>query len=1223
MKSYLKNVFFVLVFVSSTILYSTSVHAKYLVDDAYYWLIDSFSFSDSALEETSESTITESANAEAALSGTQVGNEFFGLQNNSEAEEQRRLHLKFANDKKKINLAITNTKKLIEQSQERAYLPELYLRLSELYIEKSRIVYFLRKTEPDAVKGAKLSSIEANTLKIQAIEVYKRIISHYPNYKHLDKVHFFMAHEFRELNRIPEMVAQYRSLIKKYPNSEYVSESLLLLGDYFMNEAQLDMAKRQYEAVLKYPNSSAVDIARYKLAWVHINKKDFGPAIKLLEESVSGVSAGLKADVDTYNRVDIRLESLNDMAFSYSEFYKKSSPQDAVDYFKKYAWSRPAYVYVVEKLAYRFLIKKKWQHAAYLYRELSALQHDPSKLLEYAENIFICVNESESYDDADQDVRIIVEALKQQRYTVHIEDKDKLELMKRYELYARDVSTKLHDKSQKTGLQKDYETSVDAYKTYLDFFDDAYLKNSLVYNQMEENYAETLFSAQDYSEAGKIFERVANKIDAKTHPKKKERHLYSATLSYYSALKERENLNYFQITQARSGLQDTGTLFASLYPKSKHVSNVLFNVAWIKHDEGKYRDSIAGFRDFVARYPKGKEAEFAVQLIVDAYHTLEDYEGLSTYGAEVVANTFLKQAIRTEVATIVKAAESKIISGLIISSVEDWDTGKNEMQDYALLHRSTALGEQALNALFVASKENNDLAEIQSAGRDFITHYRQSDKVENILKVMIETAVKSGQYRTLVWDLEAFAERFPKQTSSVDFLYQAAQLRQNMQQYQLANQNYTRLLTGFKTSKVMQREMVLSIARNEKKLGNTTAAINVLTKNRKLYDQPGRLEVDAKVANLYFSDGQYKQARKYQKRALSNYKLNKQYSAALTDEVAEISYSSVRQLDDQYFSLQLKGKINNSIVTSKTSQFEKLQKAYLSVLDYGSPQWSLKACYRLYEGFMEYAKFLKSAPLPELTEEETQEYRQIIAETANEYELEARQYLQTGNDLALKLKSFDPALMQYDARMSHSTDVARNESTNNESTNNESTNNESTNNIAHFAATKKNTEIGEFALNDALLKSLHYQLTKKPEDFAIQLELAAAYQKKQDYAQTIVMVKNLLSREDSLESSIKSEVYTLLGASYVGVGEDRLAKESFSKALESDSNNQDATLNLAALYQHYGHIDEANKLFDAVNIPTDNAFKSDWLHPRAKQLFDARLLSESPIGEKTNNSNAH
>jgi tetratricopeptide (TPR) repeat protein len=1182
-----------------TLLITAHAQAKYGVDDAFDWLVHLVS----PAQETSPDGESADANKatestelpDGELSGNQLGNDFFGVSANSEAEEQRRMHQKFSVDKQKINLAIENTKKLIEQSQERAYLPELYLRLSELYIEKSRIVYFLRKTEPDAVKGEKLSSLEANTLKIQAIEVYKRILSHYPNYSHLDKVHFFMAHEFRELNRIEDMVAQYQALIERFQDSEYVPESLLLLGDYYMNDGQLDLAKRQYEAVLKHPNSSAVAIARYKLAWVHINKKEFGPAIRLLEQSVSGASAGKQLDVDTYNRVDIRLEALNDMAFSYSEFYKKEPPRHAVDYFRQYAWSRPAYTVVLEKLAYRFLIKKKWQHAAYLYRELSNLQHDPEKLLEYAENIFICVNESKDYEHADQDVRIIVSALQKQRYTVHVADDDRQELMTRYELYARDVSTRLHDTSRKTGAQGDFLTAVAAYKAYLDFFDE-----SPVYDEMKANYAESLFAAKQYAEAGKIYEQVASNISAETQAAEKETRLYSATVSYYEALKHRDQLNYFQVTQARSGLQDTGTLFATLYPQSKYVSNVMFNVAWIKHDEGKYRESIDGFKEFIKHYPRGKEADFAVQLIADAYHTLEDYEGLSVFGAEVLANADLGQTIKTEIAQIVKAAESKIISGLIISSVEDWGAGKDQMKQYAETHHASALGEQALHALFVASQENKDLAAIQTTGFDFVTQYSQSKHSESMLKVMIETALKSGQYRTLVRNLEQFVTLFPQHDTAMDFLYQAGQLRESLGQPDLANAHYNRLLAQFRITHAMKQDLVRALARNEQKLNNPHAAIKVLVEQRDSFDDIGRIEVDATIANLYRRNGEHQKARQYQKRVFANYKAKKRYPDAVNEAVAEVAYSTAQLLTDRYFATQLKGEIDNAIVSSKTSQLEKLQKAYLSVMDYQSPRWSLMACYRLYEGLMEYAAFLKNAPMPELTDEEAQQYRALIQQKAQEYVTEANQYLQTGNGLAQKLKSLEPALMRYSTARDDT--IARDDAAHKD---------ETQPNLAPFSGEITRVVIEAAAFEDAALKSLHEQLMKTPQDIALQLAMAIAYQQKKDYSQSLVMIRNLLAREAELDAHDQARLYTLLGTTYLHLGDDQLARDAFNKALESRPDNHDAALNLAGLYQHYGLVDEANQLYDAMMSVSPNDLETEFLHPRAKALFHARLAPVS------------
>ena len=57
-----------------------------------------------------------------------------------QAEQQKKYMAKLRQDKKKVEMAIESTKALIDQSRTKPYLPELYLRLAELFIEKSRIV---------------------------------------------------------------------------------------------------------------------------------------------------------------------------------------------------------------------------------------------------------------------------------------------------------------------------------------------------------------------------------------------------------------------------------------------------------------------------------------------------------------------------------------------------------------------------------------------------------------------------------------------------------------------------------------------------------------------------------------------------------------------------------------------------------------------------------------------------------------------------------------------------------------------------------------------------------------------------------------------------------------------------------------------------------------------------------------------------------------------------
>jgi hypothetical protein len=75
-------------------------------------------------------------------------------------EEQKQFVIKLNQDNRKIDLAIDNTKLLIDRSRSKPYVPELYMRMAELYIEKSKIVYFIQKEKIGNQKESSLSKFE-------------------------------------------------------------------------------------------------------------------------------------------------------------------------------------------------------------------------------------------------------------------------------------------------------------------------------------------------------------------------------------------------------------------------------------------------------------------------------------------------------------------------------------------------------------------------------------------------------------------------------------------------------------------------------------------------------------------------------------------------------------------------------------------------------------------------------------------------------------------------------------------------------------------------------------------------------------------------------------------------------------------------------------------------------------------------------------------------------
>lgn len=1101
----------------------------------------------------------------------------YGYKKQDKNEARKKYVAKLKDDKKKIELALINTRTLIEKSRNRPYLPELYMRMAELYIEKSRVSHFLRKS----LRGGSvtpLDKLESNTCKNQALEVYQRILDNFPKFKDRDKVHFFMAHEYRELGNTKEMIRHYREIIRTYKTSSYVPEAYLLLGDYFIAKADVDLAKRHYKSVLNYPESQAVIIARYKLAWCHINKADYKNAITLFEKTVGNEEASENLDIDTYKRVDIREEALIDMAYCYTECYKKSSPDEALSYFQHYAWSRQVYVTVLEKLAYRYFLKKKWKHSAVIYRQLSQLQHDTSKLLSYSRSIFECVQQMGTFDTANEDMGYIIKALKQQKYSIHIPDAEKEKNHKDYELFARDMVTHLHQKARRGKSTGNYKKAADAYKLYLDFFDE-----SPVLAKMNANYAEALFSSGEYLEAGKQYEKLADM--ARKDRKPFQERLYSAVISYHTAIKKKKNLNYYQTAFAQDGLRTTGKLYAKKFPKSRHVPDVLFNVAWISYDAGKYDDAINEFTSYLKKYPGGKTGSAAVHLVLDAYNLKEDHEGLVAFGKKVLSNKKIKNTkLKKEVAGIVSGVESKMVAGLTISALDDWENGKQDLFEFAKDSKSRAMGEEALKALIVSAKDNRDLMTMYRAGEELIQNYPKSNSIHDTLGDMINTSVTIAQFRMVADYLESYASKLPKDKNTREFLYQSGQIRKDLAQYEHSNRNFNLVLKQHSPDSALREEIVFSMTDNFEKLSNINKAIDTLVKHRNQLSHTGRIKADARVANYYLKQGNHRRATKYRKQAYNAYKAKGGTKDPMLNEViSEMSFNAIQRDYSTYKGLQLNGHLDNDIVSKKAGLLEKLEKGYESVISYKSPEWVLASCFYSYSINKEFETFLKEAPLPQLPEDQKERYIKIVNDKASLYAKKADQYFKTCIQQGRKWEICKPEVAGYFNRAQ--------------------TENVEKDTYDPFSGNTSNINLAMKGVTDQSIGTLHQKLLISPKSPDVFVELSDAYLKKGDFRQSLLISKSALSEMGKSHSKVKSDLYNNLGVSYLYAGNDEPAKDAFKKAIDYDAKNFGAKVNLAGLYNYYGHKHKAHTLYESLPGVKKIETSGNMIHPRAKEIY--------------------
>jgi len=1054
-----------------------------------------------------------------------------------EAQKEKAFLKKLRQDETKIDLAIKNTKALIDKSRNKPYLPELYLRLADLYVEKSRVTYFIRKSikkEP----LSKLEALPADALKNQAIEIYQRILDHFPNFEQTDKVHFFMAHEFREMGKIKEMVFHYRKIIKAYPDSSYVPETYLLLGDHYFKSQNLDMAQTHYTKIIQYSQSPAYAIAQYKLGWCYINRKDFLSAMNRFEAALKSSENQQTTDIDTYRHVDIRMESLVDMAYCYVDCYKEHSPQTAIAYFESYAWSLASYMASLEKLAKRYFIKKKWTHSAAIYRKLSDLCDDADRLLEYAQKIFECVRETHIYEQVAFDVLMIVKALEKQRYTSHISADDKFEKEKEYEVFAREMITQRHATARKNNNLEAFKEASDAYMAYLDFF---YL--SPVFWDMKNNCAESLFASEQYLKAGKYYETLYH--EAPPEKINKQDVLYAAITSYYHALKNKDTFNAYEKNYCRQGLLATGKIYVNEYPNTEHVQDVRFNMAWITFDEGHYDTAINEFKTFVSTYPNGRASRAAIHLILDAYYMKEDFKALVNFGNEIIANQQISNPqLKNEVSEIVASAEQKIVYSVSLSAIDDWEKGRSQMFTMAQKHSNTALGEKALIALLGTSLEKKDLQTFFSAGKTLIQQFSQSKHYENHLNLLIQTAMTIGDYKLLVQYLDMFCKTFPNHADTPIFIEQAANIYQIIGNHAAANSLYKKQIYGGQ-KKTNLDSILFQWLDNLIEDKQLTEALPVLENTQLLLSQKAQIVAQAKLASLYYQLDQTENAQKIFPQLSSL--LKTQDDTYIRDALLEMIFYSTMKDYTTYFSCQMSDKLDPALFKQKQAQFVKLQKAFNQFIKYPSPRWVLAACAHLYTIYKDFAQFLRQSPAPEMTETERKQYQALIEKKAQAYEQNAAQFKQTFIERSQKWSMCDPDLIAWMQMIDP-------------------------NNAAKRPFSNKIDNPGqpmELMPSNELL-NLYEKRATSPKAVTPLISLAHAYMDKKEWGQAFLLCADGL-RMDGISDTQKSDLLTIQGNICLFQQKDNMAQSLFQKALDINSKNKDARILLSSLMKHYGY----------------------------------------------------
>jgi tetratricopeptide (TPR) repeat protein len=1066
----------------------------------------------------------------------------------SQSQQREELIAKLRRDISKVAHSVEVTQELISRSRGAPFLPDIYLRLAELYVEQARYEFYLVHEERgESSKGSAVAPT-ARLLKEKAVETYQRILLDFPNFEDNDQVLFFMAHEYRELGQYDDMIATYERLVSKYPNSSLVLDAYLVLGDYRFDKQDLNGARGYYQRILDQPLSPTHALAHFKMGWVHLNLLDYKSAFVQFEKAARASDDALPTSANPSEAagINVKREALTDLAYAYTEVRK---PRGSLTYFRKLSSSRNMYLLALEKLAKRYFVKTEYDAAAMVYREIARLSYDAERNLDYTSRIYESDKKGLNFERVDDDVDAMLTALDDYRFDWRIDAAQRTAAERDFEVYARDLSTKAQERLLRRNPTRYGPKVARAYQRYVQSFPE-----SDSYRDIVQNLADTLFEAKAYLDAGDRFEESALLVE--DDQKLLERNLYNACASFHEALRtDGERLPRFDRIWAQQGLIRNGIAYVENFPQSARVPTIKLNIGKSYFEGGDFERAIGVFEEFIASYPTHSDAVGVAELILDAYAQQQDFAGLSEAAKRLADNRQLgNESFRRRMLNTARTAEERQIGEVILTASVDKNAGGDageKLKKFWENNRDSPVAEKTLYTAFVQYKEARDFDRTFETGNQFIGAYPQSQYLGDVFGTLASFTSQTGDYEEAAVYLEEFYKRFPRDAAAQRMLAQAARIKELIGDHRGAIGAYRELL-GAVRARDQRAQYAASMLASYEDLGDWTgmqaAARDILSQDRR--SVRGHLMLglaQQKVGNLDGAVQSYQNAVQVAGRSSDD---------ATQNDAARAAFLLGDVVFKQYEQIGVDGDVQTA-VQAKAELLNQLEQVMVQAVGFNRGEWAVAALHRVALAYQQFARFLEQAPVPaELGAAEVEQYRSLVAQQAQAISDKSEEYFETCVVKARQLRVFTGATLGCVQRGPEARIAG----------------------VSGRGGTAAQTK-----------DELQNRLTKNPKDAEAVADLADYFLAAGEAAKAKLMAGRGLELDDR-----NARFYNQLGMADLQLGQPQDAYFGFQKA--ADLGHAYASANLVALMVEFGDYDGAAKV--ARNVD-DLPSEAPDLHPSA------------------------
>lgn len=917
--------------------------------------------------------------------------------------------------------------KLTQQFKTSKRRGELWLRLAELYVEKSRLIeYKLQQKYDDLIRDFQQGKLKQKPVldlrasqeyNRKAVQLYEWFIRDFPKDPKIDQALFFLGYNYFELDQAEKGKDFYKRLTTEFPHSSYVEESNFALGEYYFDREKWNEALKHYEAVAANKRARLFSFALYKLAWCQYKTGKVKDALVSLEKVIrTGRMAKGSQDGSSGGVGKIRLatEAQKDLVVFYAE---AGTAKEARAYFEEIAGEKHTFG-LLEKLAYYYTDVGNREGARFIFRQLIDERPSAPKAYDYQYQIVTMYTSTDKGEVFKAELYKWIQNYSPDSEWAKANAKDKELVAKAHQLIETTLRNNVlqqHQTAQNSRVPEAQKAARAGYELYFQTF-----KSGAHLDEMHFFYGELLFDMGDYELAAQHYNYVAENSPKSPYYEKAVLNTVLAhekNLPKEEELKKQvgERLEAVPFSKGVSGFAVAADRYVRAFPKGENVPAIRYKLGALYYYHNQFDKALETFNAIIKEYPKSSYAQYSANLTLDIFNLRKDYGGLEKAGQDILNNEDLaKSQVGTQVKGVLQRASFKRAQDLEAS--KDFAGAAAAYEEFARKNVASDLGVSAsFNSAVNYEKAGDSGKAIGMYGLVLADKNPKNEGLKkNSSKFIASLYEKTGQYQRAAESFEAYAAKNDRDKEAIAFYYNAAVIRDGMNSYSAALNNYQKYFD--KSRSADKWGVIMLMAKLWERRGSITKAQELYKQyyDARPKDAGGIVEAAFMIAKIHALKGKKSDAEDWYKKVIYQQKhLSTSGQTVGVNYAAESKYILVSKTFDDLRAIHIPANPakQGKAVQEKLAMLNKLKEQLKEVIRYDDAYMVVTSLALIGQAYQHMAASIYAVPLPKgLDADGMKQYKAGVDKVAQPFTDEAVKNYESAIEKGFKLEGYNDGL---------------------------------------------------------------------------------------------------------------------------------------------------------------------------------------------------------------------